>query len=83
MIKQPEVELSTLKSGDCFMFNGQPYIVKRTFWQDLGMLKRKIWVCRMKFDNYDWHTVGDVTVYRISKGLFDLLVQTNNEEETK
>ncbi|MEG2151133.1 MAG: hypothetical protein RRY36_07950 [Bacteroidaceae bacterium] len=81
MIEQPEVQLSTLNSGDCFMFNGQPYIVKRTFWQNLGMLKFKIWVCRMKFDNYDWHTVGDVTVYRISRGLFDFLVQTKNKEE--
>lgn len=73
MIKDPEVQLSALKKSDCFMFNCEPYIVKRTYWEDLGMLKRKIWVSTMKFDNRDWHSVGNIDVYQISKGLYDLL----------
>ena len=76
MITNPEVQLSALKKGDCFMFNGEPYIVKKTYWVDLGMIKRKVWVSTMKFDNHDWHSIGDITVYRISKGLYDLLIQT-------
>lgn len=75
MIENPEVQLSTLKQGDCFMFNGEPYIVKRTYWENLGMLKRKIWVSTMKFNNIPWHSTGDILVYRISKGLYDLLIQ--------
>ncbi len=75
MIKNPVVQLSELKKGDCFMFNGEPYIVKRIYWEDLGLLKRKVWVSTMKFDNNDWHSIGDIEIYRISKGLYDLLIQ--------
>lgn len=75
MIENPEVQLSTLKQGDCFMFNGEPYIVNKTYWEDLDMLKRKIWVSTMKFNNTPWHSIGDIIVYRISKGLYDLLIQ--------
>ena len=58
MIENPEVQLSELKKGECFMFNGEPYIVKRIYWEDLGLLKRKVWVSTMKFDNSDWHSIG-------------------------
>ena len=76
MIQNPEVQLSTLKKGDCFMFYGEPYIVNKTYWEDLGLLRRKIWVSTMKFNNIPWHSIGDITVYRISKGLYDLLIQS-------
>lgn len=76
MFKEPEVQLSALRKGDCFMFNGEPYIVKKTYWKDLGMIRQKIWVSTMKFDNRAWHSIGDITVYRISKGLYDLLIQS-------
>lgn len=79
MIENPEVQLSTLKKGDCFMFNGEPYIVKRTYMEDLGMIKQKIWVSTMKFNNMDWHSIGDIDIYRISRGLFDILVQADKE----
>lgn len=75
MIQNPEVQLSTLKQDDCFMFYGEPYIVNKTYWEDLGLLKRKIWVSTMKFNNIPWHFTGDMTVYHISKGLYDLLIQ--------
>lgn len=75
MIKKPEVQLSALKKGNCFMFNGEPFIIKKTYWEGLGMFKRKVWVSTMKFDNREWHSVGDITVYQISKGLYDLLIQ--------
>ena len=75
MIENPEVQLSVLEKGDCFMFNGEPYIVKKIYWENLGVLIRKIWVSRMKFENHDWHSVGDITVYRISKELYDLLIK--------
>ena len=58
------------------MFNGEPYIVKRIYWEDLGLLKRKVWVSTMKFDNSDWHSIGHIEVYQISKGLYDLLIQS-------
>lgn len=51
MFKEPEVKLRALRKGNCFMFNRQAYIVKRTYWEDLGMLKHKVYVCRMKFNN--------------------------------
>ena len=76
MIKNPEVQLSELKKGECFMFNGEPYIVKRIYWEDLVLFKRKVWVSTMKFNNIDWHSIGGIEVYRISKGLYDLLIQS-------
>lgn len=76
MIENPEVQLSALKKGECFMFNGEPYIVKRIYWEDLVLFKRKVWVSTMKFNNIDWHSIGDIEVYRISKGLYDLLIQS-------
>ena len=51
MIKEPEVKLLKLKKGDCFMYNRFPYIVKDIYWEDLGMLKRKVYICQMKFDD--------------------------------
>lgn len=80
MFKEPEVKLSALRKGNCFMFNRQAYIVKRTYWEDLGMLKRKVYVCRMKFGDYDTHFLPNEDVYRISRGLFDILVQSDNKE---
>ena len=76
MIENPEVQLSALKKGECFMLNGEPQIVKRIYWEDFGLLKRKVWVSAMKFNNNDWHSIGDVEVYKISKGLYDLLIQS-------
>lgn len=79
------VQLHTLKEGNCFMFNGLPYKIDRTFWYNLGRgLKRKIYVCKMKFAKSveeDWHTVGDVEVYKISCNLFDMLVPSNVEND--
>lgn len=80
-IKEPEVKLRALRNGDCFMFNRQAYIVKKTFWENLGMLKRKVYVCRMKFNDYDTHFLPDEDVYRISRGLYDILVQAENNKE--
>lgn len=81
MIEKPECKLGTLKRGDCFMFMHQPYIIKKIFWEDMGVLKRKVYVCHMKFADHDSHFLPDTDVYQISKGLYDLLVETNNEEE--
>lgn len=81
MIEKPECKLGTLKRGDCFMFNGEPYRVKEKALENLGMLKRKVYICRMKFADYDTPFLPDTGVYRISKGLYDLLVKTENEEE--
>lgn len=80
MFKEPEAKLSALKKGDCFMFNRQAYIVKRIFWENLELFKRKVYVCRMKFDDHDTHFLPDEDVYRISRGLYDILVQTDKEE---
>lgn len=80
MIKEPEVKLLKLKKGDCFMYNRFPYIVKDIYWEDLGMLKRKVYICQMKFDDYDTPLLPDTDVFRISRGLFDLLVQTDEKE---
>ncbi len=78
MFEQPEVQLSALKKGDCFMFNREPYIVKGTYWENLRLFKRKIYMCRMKFSVYDAHFSPDTEVYRISRELFDMLVQGDN-----
>lgn len=76
MIEAPECKLNDLKIGDCFMFNREPFIVRNIFWDNLGMLKRKTYQCRMKFEDYDSFFLPDLEVYQISKGLFDLLVKT-------
>lgn len=55
------------------MFNRELYIIKKIYWEDLGVMKRKIWVSMMKFDKHEWHSIGDITVYHISEGLYDLL----------
>ena len=34
----------------------------------------------MKFDDHDTHFLPDEDVYRISRGLYDILVQTDKEE---
>lgn len=81
MFKEPIAKLNELRKGDCFMFNGQPYIVKKTFWEDLKLFRLKVYVCRMKFEDYDWHTIGDIEVYRKSRALFDILVQSENEDK--
>lgn len=75
MYKEPEVNLSDLRKGDCFMYNRQPCIVKKTFYENHGFLKIKTYICRMKFDDYDFACLGDTDVYRISKNLFDILIQ--------
>lgn len=80
MKEEPVAKLSTLKKGDCFMFNGQLYIVKNTFWKHWELFNQKIYVCRMKFEDHDWHTIGDIEVYRISRGLFDLLTLSDENE---
>lgn len=80
MFKEPEVQLSALRKGDCFMFNRQAYIIKRTCWNGDHFLKRKVYICRMKFSDYDTSFLARETVYRISRGLFDILVQANNEK---
>ena len=76
MIENPEVQLSELKKGECFTFNGEPYVVKKIYWENLVLFKRKVWVSTMKFNNNDWHSIGDIEVYKISKGLYDLLIQS-------
>lgn len=80
MITEPEVKLAKLKKGDCFMYNRFPYIVKNIYWEDLGMIKRKVYICRMKFDDYDTPLLPGTDVYRISRELFDMLVQTYEKE---
>lgn len=75
MIRNPETTIHQLKKGDCFMYNREPYIVRSTYWENLGMIKIKIFVMRMKFDSHDWHTRDNLKVYRISRGLYDLLVK--------
>lgn len=76
MIENPQFKLGTLKKGDCFMFNRQPYLIKRILWEDLEILKRKVWVCHMKFCDYDSHFLPNTEYYQISRGLYDLLVET-------
>lgn len=77
------VQLHTLNKGDCFIFNGLPYKIDRKYWVDLGRgLKRQMYVCKMKFAkniSEDWHTVGNVEVYKISRNLFNMLVPVNVE----
>lgn len=73
MFKEPEVKLSALKKGDCFMFNRQAYIVKKISWGGLGLFGRKVYVCRMKFDDYDTLFMPDEYVYRISRVLYAIL----------
>ena len=81
MINRPEVKLRVLKKGDCFMFNQEPYKISKTYWENLGLLKHKVYVCRMKFEDYDTHFLPDIDVYRISCDLFDLLVTAENKEQ--
>ena len=83
MFKEPVARLSKLRKGDYFMYNAQPYIVKNTYWDRSGLFKRKIYVCRMKFEDHNWHTVEDIGIYRISRGLFDLFVQSDNNIKKK
>ena len=74
-MNKPEVKLSMLKKNNCFMYNREPYQIIRTYWENLGLIKRKIYVCRMKFENYDTHFLPDTDVYHISYGLFNSLVR--------
>lgn len=73
--KEPESKLSKLRSGNCFIFNRQPYIVISSYWEDLVIIKRKMYVCRMKFEDYDTHFSATEDIYHISRGLFDILVK--------
>ena len=73
--KKPIKKLFCLNKGDCFMFNGKPYIIKKTYWQNYGMLKRKIWICEMKFDKKEWCTTGNIDIYQISKDMYELLIE--------
>ena len=50
-------------------------IVKKTYYENYGMLKRKIWICEMKFDNKEWHTIGNIDIYQISKDMYELLIE--------
>ena len=77
------VQLHTLNKGDCFIFNGLPYKIDRVFWENLGMMKRKIYVCKMKFakrDDAELNTVGTIEVYKISRNLYNMLVPDNVEK---
>ena len=69
----PEIKLIMLKKGDCFMFNREPYKVINIYWEKSGLLSRKTYVVRMKFESYDVYLLPDTNVYRISRGLFDVL----------
>lgn len=82
MIQNPEVQLSSLQKGDCFIFHELPYIISKTYWDEECIPKRKIWVSTMKFDNKEWHSVGDVIVYQISKGLYDIFPKYKNTPST-
>jgi hypothetical protein len=80
MYKKPEVKLGALRKGDCFMFNNSPYIVTKTFWEDIGLIKRKVYECREKYHGWEYNFIRDTDVYRISRALFDIIVQ--GEEST-
>lgn len=66
-------KIRKLKKGDCFVFQRAPYVVKDIYWESFGMMKIKVYILQMKFDNHDWHTRDDLTVYKISKTVYDLL----------
>lgn len=57
------------------MLYGNPYIVIRTYWSKAGPFKLKKYICKMKFNELECGFTSDVEVYRISRFLFDVLVQ--------
>ena len=73
--ENPKAQLRQLRKGDCFMLYGNPYIVIRTYWSKAGPFKLKKYICKMKFDELECGFTSDVEVYRISRFLFDVLVQ--------
>lgn len=73
--ENPEARLRQLRKGDCFMFYGNPYIVIRTYWRKTGLFRMKKYICKMKFNEQECCFTPDVEVYRISRMLFDVLVQ--------
>lgn len=73
--ENPESQLKELRKGDCFMLCGYPYIVIRTCWRGSRSFKLKRYICKMKFDDQERCLTPDVAVYRISRMLFDVLVQ--------
>lgn len=68
------IELQELKIGDCFIFNNEPYIIKRVYWEDLGLFTCKRYVCKMKFkeENITFSNV-EIKVNKISKDSYNLL----------
>lgn len=81
MIEKPECKLGSLKRGDCFIFNDRPFIIKGTYWENSRLFKQQVFICRAKFADYDSFFSPYTDAYQISKGLYDLLIETNNEEE--
>lgn len=83
MFKEPITTLGHLRKGDCFMLDGTPCTVVRTYWRKHGMFRLKHYVWQKKFSGEQWHTLGDFEVYRISRGLYRLLVpdETANEKQ--
>lgn len=82
MFKDPVVKLGRLRKGDCFMLNQEPYIVKKTYWNRFPpMIKLKMYVCQMKFEDFERHLLADEDVYRISRLLFDNLVLENQQDD--
>ena len=73
-----ECRLDSLGPGNCFMFNRQPYIVLGTDWEDLGLFKKKVFICRGKFAVFDSYFSPDTDIYRISKNLYDALVRNED-----
>lgn len=73
--ENPKARLRQLRKGDCFMLYGNPYIVIRTYWSKAGPFKLKKYICKMKFNELECGFTSDVEVYRISRLLFDELVQ--------
>ena len=64
------------------MLNQEPYIVKRTYWNRFPpMIKLKMYVCQMKFENFERHLLADEDVYRISRLLFDNLVLEKQQDD--
>ena len=72
------ISIQTLKKGDCF-FNSwsEPCVITKVRTQHIGpkgmQLHRELRYYMSKHDNVERITCGDLTVYPISKNLYDIL----------
>lgn len=77
-MKEGKCKIEDLRKGCFFMFQCLPYKVIRTYKRNIGLFKQKVWVCKCKFEEQEFHWTSGITVYKISKGLYNILEKNSH-----